>query len=266
MSSKIKVDTIENVAGSGNVSLGSGHNLVVPGNITGQGTAAITSNATVGGTLGVTGGTTLSSTANVGGQLTLSGTNFANSISMANSGTGGTTFTIFSTSDAYAQPSANWMLHHSSAGNGIILADQNGRVRMPYQPFVRLRLNNHINSGGSNVSFPGSQVTGFTVNENVGNYWNNSNNNFTCPVAGVYQVSVFFIKYPTSGACHVDLHKNGSTVDEVRWRAPEAGNHYYQAGGTASVTCAANDVLDWHYHGTAGVHNGNGSWEIKLSH
>ena len=55
MSSKIKVDTIENVAGSGNVSLGSGHNLVVPGNITGQGTAAITSNATVGGTLAVTG-------------------------------------------------------------------------------------------------------------------------------------------------------------------------------------------------------------------
>ena len=31
MSSKIKVDTIENVAGSGNISLGSGHNLVVPG-------------------------------------------------------------------------------------------------------------------------------------------------------------------------------------------------------------------------------------------
>ena len=29
MASTIKVDTIENVAGSGNVSLGSGHNLVV---------------------------------------------------------------------------------------------------------------------------------------------------------------------------------------------------------------------------------------------
>ena len=69
MASKIKVDTIENVAGSGNVSLGSGHNLVVPGNITGQGTAAITSNATVGGTLGVTGTTTLSTklaTSNLG--------------------------------------------------------------------------------------------------------------------------------------------------------------------------------------------------------
>lgn len=42
MASKIKVDTIENVAGSGNVSLGSGHNFVVPGtlNITGASTLA----------------------------------------------------------------------------------------------------------------------------------------------------------------------------------------------------------------------------------
>ena len=47
MSSKIKVDTIENVAGSGNVSLGSGHNLVVPGNITGQGTTTLTDDLTV---------------------------------------------------------------------------------------------------------------------------------------------------------------------------------------------------------------------------
>ena len=47
MSSKIKVDTIENVAGSGNVSLGSGHNLVVPGNITGQGTTTLTGDLAV---------------------------------------------------------------------------------------------------------------------------------------------------------------------------------------------------------------------------
>ena len=54
MASKIKVDTIENVAGSGNESLGSGHNLVVPGN------NSTTGNATVGGTLGVTGVSTFS--------------------------------------------------------------------------------------------------------------------------------------------------------------------------------------------------------------
>ena len=68
MSSKIKVDTIENVAGSGNVSLGSGHNLVVPGN------NSTTGNATVGGTLGVTGNTTMGGTAAITGNTTIGGT------------------------------------------------------------------------------------------------------------------------------------------------------------------------------------------------
>ena len=40
MASTIKVDTIENIAGSGNVSLGSGHNLVVPGSISGANVTA----------------------------------------------------------------------------------------------------------------------------------------------------------------------------------------------------------------------------------
>ena len=143
--------------------------------------------------------------------------------------------------------------------------NKDGYVTIPNTPFVRLELTSHV-SANTGVNAPGNQVTGFTVIENVGNYWNSSNNNFTCPVAGVYQVSVFYIKYPASGTAHVDLHKNGSIVNAIRWRAPEAGSAYYQAGGTVSVTCAANDVLDWHYFGGAGVHDGNGSWQIMLSH
>ena len=85
MSSKIKVDTIENVAGSGNVSLGSGHNLVVPGNITGQGTAAITSNATVGGTLGVTGASTFTGGLKTGSTAGVSSAPIATIISGGNS-------------------------------------------------------------------------------------------------------------------------------------------------------------------------------------
>ena len=85
MASKIKVDTIENVAGSGNVSLGSGHNLVVPGNITGQGTAAITSNATVGGTLGVTGASTLTGNLQVGGNTAVSSAPIASMVASGNS-------------------------------------------------------------------------------------------------------------------------------------------------------------------------------------
>ena len=85
MSSKIKVDTIENVAGSGNVSLGSGHNLVVPGNITGQGTAAITSNATVGGTLTTTGASTFTGGLKTGGTAGVSSAPIATIISGGNS-------------------------------------------------------------------------------------------------------------------------------------------------------------------------------------
>jgi len=150
-------------------------------------------------------------------------------------------------------------------GNEDFKVDGLGRVTMPNQPFVRLFLASHV-SPNTNVNAPGNQVTGFSVIENVGSHWNSSNNNFTCPVAGVYSVSIFYIKYPAAGTSHVDLHKNGSIVNQIRWRAPEAGSSYYQVGGTASLTCAANDVLDWHYFGGAGIHDANGSWEIMLSH
>ena len=68
MASTIKVDTIENIAGSGNVSLGSGHNLVVPGNITGSGTLGIT-------------GTTTAAQINASGSINTT----ANTISVTNS-------------------------------------------------------------------------------------------------------------------------------------------------------------------------------------
>ena len=48
MSSKIKVDTIENVAGSGNVSLGAGHNLVVPGTVSVTGETTLASHLNMG--------------------------------------------------------------------------------------------------------------------------------------------------------------------------------------------------------------------------
>tara|TARA_Y100000592_G_C5411130_1_gene288135 strand:- start:114 stop:1100 length:987 start_codon:yes stop_codon:yes gene_type:complete len=142
-----------------------------------------------------------------------------------------------------------------------------GSVTKPYQPMVRLRLSSHFAANTSH-SDPGVQIAGvFTVRENIGNHWNSSNNNFTCPVAGVYSVSVFYIKYPSSGKwTGVDLHKNGSAVDGIRWRAPEINGGYHQAGGTIAITCAANDVLDWHYVGTAGIHSNNGAWQIMLLH
>ena len=287
MSSKIKVDTIENVAGSGNVSLGSGHNLVVPGNITGSGTATITGDLTVD-----TSSLKVNASNNFIGIGTASPQKKVHILDTTSDG-----IIIFdrngTSTDHQIVFAHNYQSGGQSGGNyyGIgvdgsenklvfaydansqaslsadakMLMDASGCVTKPLTPFVRLQLTSHV-SPNTTVSAPGNQVTGFTVHENVGSYWNSSNNNFTCPVAGVYSASVFYIKYPISGNAHVDLHKNGVKVNEIRWRAPEVNAGYHQAGGTASVTCAANDVLDWHYFGSAGLHDGNGSWEIMLSH
>ena len=85
MSSKIKVDTIENVAGSGNVSLGSGHNLVVLAILLDKVRTAITSNATVGGTLGVTGASTLTGNLQMGGTSGVSSSRIVSTIATGNS-------------------------------------------------------------------------------------------------------------------------------------------------------------------------------------
>ncbi len=227
--SKITVTTIAGLTSGGDankVKIESGDTLQVE------------SNATVGGTLGVTGGTTLSSTANVGNVLTLSGNDFANSISMANGGTGGTTFNMFSTSDAYAQPSANWMLHHSSASNGIILADQNGRVRMPYQPSFQAR------SNVSNVNL--SALAGGThhliyFNTEyfyIGGHYNTTNSTFTAPVAGRYY---FHVQMQTNANPASSDHSWGINL---HFQVNGAGNH---ANGYSSVSTSAAGSLYGQY-------------------
>ena len=140
---------------------------------------------------------------------------------------------------------------------------QEGYVTTPSQPMVRLRLNAHV-SPSTTVNSP-TKITTWQVNENIGNHWDNSNAQWTCPVAGVYEVSAFFIKYPTSGNGHVDLYKNGSMVNEVRWRVHEGGSSYHQAGGNTYISCAANDILYWTYFGGAGIHSSNGAWTIRLA-
>ena len=154
----------------------------------------------------------------------------------------------------------------SSAGvqNDALVIDEGGRVRMPKQPNVRLSLSSHFGSGNTIPNSPGSRINTFNVEENVGNHWDNSTSRFTCPVAGVYAVSVFYIKYPAAGPAHVDLYKNGAYISHIRWRAPEGTSSYEQAGGTVYVTCSANDILDWYYFGAPGMHTNNGAWSIRF--
>ena len=149
-------------------------------------------------------------------------------------------------------------------GSSKMMMTKDGHVTTPSQPMVRMSLGNHFGINNAHPSGPGGKITGFTVHENIGSHWNNSNSQFTCPVAGVYCVTAFFIKYPAAGAAHVDLHKNGSGFDSIRWRAHEGGSSYHQCGGTVFVSCAANDVLEWRQFGAPGIHSGNGQWGIRL--
>ena len=153
----------------------------------------------------------------------------------------------------------------SSAGvqNDALVIDEGGRILTTKQPMVRLRLSGHV-SPNTTVS-SATKITNWQVNENIGNHWDNSNAQWTCPVAGVYEVSAFFIKYPASGNGHVDIYKNGSMVNEVRWRVHEGGSSYHQAGGNTYISCAANDILYWTYFGGAGIHSSNGAWTIRLA-
>ena len=287
MSSKIKVDTIENVAGSGNVSLGAGHNLVVPGNITGQGTAAITSNATVGGTLGVTGTSALT------GVVTIDGSNALSTASGANaklnvgslSGTAGALNVNVAGTDgagAYRLINAtdgvttNFLVKTDNSGSenrlelgpetaSAICFEIQGAERMKINPAGLVTKPNtpafhaYRNAGNytSNVDIVWNQVV-----YNQGSHYNNSNGRFTAPVAGVYQFNV--MGSVTGGPQNAAIHRvriNNSYQADLFPIATASASHISYAN-SFMLNLSANDYIDvWSpggsvtWYGTGNVHN-----------
>jgi len=232
MSSKIKVDTIENVAGSGNVSLGSGHNLVVPGNITGQGTAAITGNTTVGGTLGVTGTATLSGNATIGTNSgdTRFSLNSANQYTMVLKNAGNIAGQI-------GGGGAD-VLRFSNAAGATIMEMNAGRTTLPFQP----AFSTYGTAG--NVSFTGGQepiITSWnTMIFNVGGHFNTSTGKFTAPIAGKYFFRSQLYMQNFTGVFRFRIYKNTSV----------AVYHYYAAAASPGpafiagfLNLAANDTV-----------------------
>ena len=222
--SKISVTTIAGLTSGGDankVKIESGDTLQVE------------SNATVGGT------------ANIAGVLTMSGNDFSNKISMANGGTGGTTFNMFSTSDAYSQPSANWMLHHSNASNGIILADQNGNVTMPSQPVFHVtRTSSQTTTSSLSTSTPVEFPSNTAPVPST--HFNHTNHRFTAPIAGKYMFQYGHATNAPAGASvyRAFLWKNGTRLDQTQLRVDSAGMTGYNFGSRSAIlTLAANDYI-----------------------
>ena len=141
-----------------------------------------------------------------------------------------------------------------------------GQVTMPRQAYVTL--GNAGQTASVVGSTDGSVFQNFTspawlyVIDNSLGYWNGSS--FSCPVTGIYQVSISGIKYPQAGVLHIDLRRNGVAVDGGRTRAEETAT-YCQYGSTYLVKCSAGDTLSWWGFGGAGFHSGHGIWSIRLA-
>ena len=245
MSSKIKVDTIENVAGSGNVSLGSGHNLVVPGN------------QTVGGTFGVTGASTLTGDTQVTGNL---GVGVAPERKFHVEGSGAE-FSLVDTSRPTDKKTINMFIDANGKGNIRMLNDaQNAGntaiviegssphtspvVTKPYQPFFFAK---PTASGDGQTRNPYKFEN---VTHNIGGHFVTSgtgaHERFVAPVAGNYYFATM-PGYLQAGVNHATrIAVNGSEMSELsRFIQGSAGSHC-AFGASIMLRLAANDYVTIH--------------------
>jgi hypothetical protein len=252
MSSKIKVDTIENVAGSGNVSLGSGHNLVVPGNLNVDTNLldVDASNDTVG--IGTTVNTRkLNINAGSYGHMLLDTADAAHGIqilgqanSAANSGfdiqyaaSTGMKIRTLAVQPLSLQTSA-------SAGSPAeaLKIDTAGRVFKPRQ-----------------VSFI---ATGSNVVQNIGSHYNNSNYTFTAPVAGTYlfHLHMGLTQGHNNNQLYPWFNVNGSNTTYT-YQSINASTAHSNANMTQMFNLSANDTVKINFvvSGSSGQYYNNSS-------
>ena len=268
MASKIKVDTIENVAGSGNVSLGSGHNLVVPGNITGQGTTTLT------GDLAVDTDTLFAdvSADKVGinnsapnHELQINGNSTTSSLALKTSATGNATsdgleLKVQGDSAAYLYNYENAMLRFGTNGLERVRIHAAGYVTKSNQPswFQYVIGDGTFSSGWKNVPLNPNASTSFPYHIQGGVTTANGNHEVTVPVAGQYQingaVTLNSASVNTDGT--LTISKNNSTMSGGQ----SSGVYSGALGGTTIsmvVTLAANDTvgLDYYFSQSATYRN-----------
>ena len=243
MSSKIKVDTIENVAGSGNVSLGSGHNLVVPGNNTTSG------NATVGGTFGVTGATTTAGITSSAAHTVTTSTHANASVFKST----GNTQIMLQDTDASANDQF-WGLQNSGGEFNILTCDddrasgfvtpmtitQAGHVKKPNQPMFSISggPNSYRDGSGNETVILHGQSGSFAGDMNIGGHFSYSTGRFTAPVAGNYMFTYTLTSGDTN-AHFIELRKNNSSLTTILLYTTQ-----YQSGCHSTIyTLAANDYV-----------------------
>ena len=257
MSSKIKVDTIENVAGSGNVSLGSGHNLVVPGDLTVD-TSTLkvdSSNNRVG--VGIASPTHPLS---VNGQIKSTGSN-GETVQLQTSsqytgisfiGSDGTRDAIidYDHTGGVMGIKAHTSAHSISMTTGgyteRLGINADGHVTMASQPYVTFQGSSGGNTnithgeyfGNTTQGNPAFSTSGSNLARMQGITYNSSNGLFTVPTGGVYMI--YFQGYYNASATtvRVDIMCNG-----VQMALGHMNSQVGTVGTSFAATLSANDTV-----------------------
>jgi len=284
MSSKIKVDTIENVAGSGNVSLGSGHNLVVPGDLTvdtnnlfvdasaekvfvnrttqTKNSDAFVVSSPAGGVGGGNNRVDMIVTAE-----DLTGDGGANANAFVGTKAKGTYYNGLEMSSSsghiggwignYGASASTRALEARVGGTGINASDVgamkitvDGHVLKPNQPSFMARNHGQVANNAQYVQ--ATPLVCKTIDHNVGSHYDSSNGRFTAPVAGKYMFGFSF------GICRTDNNetmypyfvKNSTQLHYQYWAPSGLTNLHAPISFSACINLAASDYLSVTVGGT----------------
>ena len=260
MSSKIKVDTIENVAGSGNVSLGSGHNLVVPG------------------TVSVTGASTLTGGVTSSAAHTVTTSTHANASVFKSTGH---TQLFLQDTDASSNYQF-WGLQNSGGDINILRCNddrasgfvtpmtitQEGYVNLPNNPYVQFQGGSNGNTSITHGEYFGNTTQGNPAfSTSGGNHlarmqgitYNSSNGLFTVPEGGLYMIYFQGYYNGSATAVRVDIICNG-----VQMALGHMGSQVGTVGTSFAGTLAANDTVGFRSIGGSG--GTVQDWYMGVSH
>ncbi len=141
---------------------------------------------------------------------------------------------------------------NNPGGTSAMVIDGSGRVTKPALPCANVS----FTSGtlGANTANTDAVMICNVANLNQGNHYNTSNGKFTCPVAGIYQVTAYTMDENSSaaGAVYLRVKVNGTTYGSDAG-SYDAGNSHAGAHISKLVSCTANQEITVTYYATSGL-------------